>query len=94
LNIVNESGKKLNTSNSDKKVFVELRAPLNINPNQKDLAWVEQILENGDVIRVNLVETGEDTGIFSAALKPYPGNKTRLSYGYWGFRKEAVLKWN
>jgi hypothetical protein len=94
LNIVNESGKKLNTSTSDKKVFVELKAPLNINPNQKDLAWVEQILENGDAIRINLIETGEDTGIFRAALKPMPGKNTRLSYGYWGFRKQAVLKWN
>jgi hypothetical protein len=71
-----------------------LKAPLNINPNQKDLAWVEQILENGDAIRINLIETGEDTGIFRAALKPTPGKNTRLSYGYWGFRKQAVLKWN
>jgi len=94
LNTVNASGKKINASTSDKKVFVELKAPLNINPNQKDLAWVEQILENGDAIRVNLVETGEDTGIFRAVLKPTPGKKSRLSYGYWGFRKETVLNWN
>jgi hypothetical protein len=94
LRIVNASGKMINASSTDNKVFVELKAPLNINPTQKDVAWVVQTLENGDVIRVNLVETGEDTGIFRAALKPYPGNKTRLSYGYWGFRKEAVLKWN
>jgi hypothetical protein len=94
LSTVNAVGKKINVSKSDQKVFVELKAPLNINANQKDLAWVEQILENGDVIRVNLVETGEDTGIFRAAVKPTPGKKTRLAYGYWGFRKETVLNWN
>jgi hypothetical protein len=94
LRMVNASGKMINASSTGNKVFVELKAPLNINPTQKDVAWVEQTLENGDVIRINLLETAEDTGIFRAALKPTHDKKTRLSYGYWGFRKEAVLKWN
>ena len=94
LRMVNASGKMINASSTVNEVFVELKAPLNINPTQKDVAWVEQTLENGDVIRINLLETGEDTGIFRAALKPTHDKKTRLSYGYWGFKKEAVLKWN
>jgi SSS family transporter len=94
LKIVNQVGQRTAKSSSSKAIFVELRAPLNINPSKKDVAWVEQKMDGGKTARILLTETDIDSGVFRAALEPTKGKKLLLSYGYWAFRKEASLQWN
>ena len=94
LNVVNESGKKLTTIPKGTKAYVELRAPLDLDPATNDKAWVEQIVAGGKTERIVLVETAPNSGIFRAPLKSVKGSKIVLGYGYWGFRKEAVAKFD
>jgi hypothetical protein len=94
LNVVNESGKKLTTIPKGTKAYVELRAPLDLDPATNDRAWVEQIVAGGKTERIVLVETAPNSGIFRAPLKSVKGSKIVLGYGYWGFRKEAVAKFD
>ena len=88
---VDAAGKMITNAGKHKKVFIQLKAPLNLHPDKADEAWVE--LKEGDAptVKHRLKETAPNTGIFSAAYKPKPFKKTIVSYGYWGFKKMAVL---
>lgn len=92
--MVNAKSKHIAEVSARKKAFVELRAPLNLNPVLVEKAWVEQTEEGGKIARIELTETGPDTGVFRALLSPVKGKKITLGYGYWGFRKEASLSFN
>jgi hypothetical protein len=52
---------------------------------------VELKAPDGKVSRITVVETGPDTGVFMASFTPGKRGVWRSSYGYWGFRKEALL---
>ena len=88
---VDAAGKMITNAGKHKKIFIQLKAPLNLNPDKADEAWVE--LKEGDAptAKYRLKETAPNTGIFSAAYNPKPLKKATVSYGYWGFKKEAVL---
>ena len=91
LHVVDASSKKISKVSGNKKAYVELRAPLNLNPSQKEKAWVEKIAEGGKTERIELTETAPDSGVFRALLTPVKGQEIMLGYGYWGFRKETSV---
>lgn len=91
LNIVNAASKKVVNAAGKEPVFAELIAPLNLQPSVVEKAWIEQRIEGGKTTRLELLETGPDTGVFRTALKPVKGKKLIVGYGYWGFRKEAEI---
>ena len=92
INFLDKKGNALTKTKTGQNIVVELQAPLNVDDNKIDTAWIE-ISENDEKPqKVKLEETGANTSVFRAVLKK--NNKTTLkaAYGYWGFRKEAVLK--
>ncbi|KAA9042227.1 hypothetical protein FW778_00480 [Ginsengibacter hankyongi] len=89
---VNAAGKKITHVGKLKKVFIRLKAPLNLHPDKVDEAWVELKEEDAPTIKYQLKETGPDTGTFSAAYTPGQFHKVTASYGYSGFKKQAVLE--
>ena len=91
LHVVDASSKKISKISGNKKAYVELRAPLNLNPSQKEKAWVEKIAEGDKTERIELTETAPDSGVFRALLTPVKGQEIMLGYGYWGFRKETSV---
>ena len=91
VSFVDQKGRPITRTNKAKKVFVQLEAPLNLNANAKDHAWVELQPTGGELVKYPLKETGHDTGIFRAEYRPKKGTTATAAYGYWGFRKEASL---
>lgn len=69
-----------------------MQAPLNVDDNKIDTAWVEISENDGQPQKVKLEETGANTSVFRAVLKKNKKTTLKAAYGYWGFRKEAVLK--
>lgn len=91
VSFVNEAGKAVTKAKKTDKVFIQLDAPLNINADAKDEAWVELKENGGERVKYKVIETGANTNIFRAIYQPGKSKKTTASYGYWGFRKEANL---
>jgi len=52
---------------------------------------VELKSPNGKVEKITVMETGADTGIFEASVPVSGSGVWTASYGYWGFRKQALL---
>ena len=92
INFLDKKGNALTKTKTGQNIIVELQAPLNIDDNKIDTAWVE-ISENDEKPqKVKLEETGANTSVFRAVLKKNNKKTLKAAYGYWGFRKEAVLK--
>jgi hypothetical protein len=73
-------------------ITIELKAALNQDWNKAEKGWVE--IRNGDstVIKLEVIETGVNTGLFTAKyIVPKTKNKVEVSYGYLGFMKKADL---
>jgi hypothetical protein len=85
-------GHALTETNNRKNIRILLRAPLGVDPVRPDSGWVELTSPNGVKSRLMVIETGDDTGVFSASFKPEKPGTWKASYGYWGFRKEAVIQ--
>jgi hypothetical protein len=75
-------------------ITIELKDALNIDWNKADKGWVEIAFANADPVKVEIVETGINTGIFTTKYS-IPTKKVKspltVSYGYWGFEKAAVI---
>ncbi len=91
IHFVDAAGEIITNSGAHKKVFIRLKAPLNLHPDKVDEAWVELKEGDAETVKYQLKETGPDTGSFSAAYTPIANKRAMISYGYWGFRKQAVL---
>jgi len=75
-------------------IIVELKAALNQDWNKTDKGWVEIRNGNDDVRKLEVIETGPNTGIFTAKYELPIGKsrrKTEISYGYLGFEKKAII---
>jgi hypothetical protein len=91
IRFVDEQRRPAIKSRFNKILYAELLAPLNINPLQPDKGWVELSAPDGSVCRLSLTETSKDSGLFSAIVPVTSSGEWRISYGYWGFKKTAVI---
>ena len=76
-------------------ITVELKAALNQDWNKVDQGWVDIKSDNEQVTKLEVTETGANTGNFTAKYvipKVKKGSQLELSYGYFGFGKTAHLK--
>jgi hypothetical protein len=78
-------------------ITIELKAALNQDWNKADKGWVE--IRNGKsaAIKLEVNETGPNTGLFTAKYqlpKGKSGTKTEVSYGYLGFEKKAIITYS
>jgi hypothetical protein len=92
IRFAGDDGKIITETNNRNKINISLRAPLGVDPLKRDSGWVELKAPDGKMSRITVVETGPDTGVFMASFTPGKRGLWRLSYGYWGFRKDAKLK--
>ena len=87
--------KQITNTKKGQTITIELKAALNIDWNIADKGWVEICYANADPVKVAVVETGYNTGIFTAKYS-IPTKKVisplTVSYGYWGFEKTADVK--
>ena len=95
MRILDEEAKKeITKAKAGQTIIVELRAALNQNRNAKDKGWVEISTGKDQMTRLELIETGHDTGIFVGKYT-VPGTKViesvAIGYGYLGFRKERKV---
>ena len=88
---VDKKNKPVGKAKMSKDLYVELIAPLNINPDQPDQGWVELTAPDGSVSRLALTETANDSGVFKAIVPIISSGKWTISYGYWGFKKSANI---
>lgn len=75
-------------------ITIELKAALNQDWNKADKGWVEIRNGNDHPSKVEVNETGANTGIFTAKYslpKEIKGDKSEVTYGYFGFTKKATL---
>jgi len=70
------------------------KAALNQDWNKAEKGWVEIQMGNEPAQKLEVTETGANTGIFTAQyIVPKTGQRSKLtvSYGYLGFEKKAEL---
>ncbi len=97
LRLLDETGQKIvNLAKPGQIVTVELKAALNQNWDKADIGWVE-IRTGNDKVKLEVTETGSNTGLFAAKFKipaEKAGAKLEASYGYFGLGTKATLKIN
>jgi hypothetical protein len=84
-------------ANPGQTITIELKAALNQDWNKAEKGWVEIRNGTSPVLKLEVNETGTNTGLFTAKYKfPKGGNgaKTEVSYGYLGFERKATLVHN
>nr|WP_158970577.1 hypothetical protein [Paraglaciecola sp. L3A3] len=87
-----QSHQSINQAKAGSSIVIQLKAALNQNWKIRDKAWVEVLIDNQKQ-RIELLETGINTGIFSTEYKVPKNAKTVLAtYGYLGFEKQANIK--
>jgi hypothetical protein len=78
-------------------ITIELKAALNHDWISAEKGWVDIRNGNGNLSKLEVVETGANTGIFTTKYKVLntviPG-KISFSYGYLGFKREAIIEIN
>ena len=75
-------------------ITIELKAALNQDWNKTDKGWVEISSGKSPVRKLEVIETGVNTGLFTAKYqlpKDKNSDKTEVSYGYLGFEKKAII---
>ena len=75
-------------------ITIELKAALNQDWNKAEKGWVEIRNGIGTAIKLEVIETGPNTGLFTAKYQlPTSDNwdKTQVSYGYFGFEKSTII---
>lgn len=83
---------EITNAKAGQTVTIELKAALNQDWNKEDKGWVEIVAGNEPATRLEVTETGPNTGIFTAKyVVPENKNKVEVSYGYLGFSKKAGL---
>ena len=91
IRFLDRRGNKTEQARAGQPVRILLRAPLNIETGKPDSGWVELKSPDGQVEKITVIETGADTGIFEASVPVRKAGLWTASYGYWGFRKQALL---
>jgi hypothetical protein len=89
--------KEVSTARPGQTVTIELKAALNQDWNSAEKSWLEIRNGNGKLSKLEVSETGANTGIFTAKYKVLKTGKPGIisvSYGYLGFKKEAILEIN
>jgi hypothetical protein len=85
---------EISAARRNQTVTIELKAALNQDWEKPDRGWVEIIYGEHTRIKLEVVETGKNTGIFTAKFR-IDGNiksdQLCVSYGYLGFQKTAFL---
>jgi len=86
--------KEITQAKPGQTITVELKAALNQDWNKADKGWVE--IRNGKepVTKLEVTETGPNTGLFTAKYQLPKGKnsgRTEVSYGYMGFEKKAII---
>jgi hypothetical protein len=89
VTITDRSGSSIKEFSKRKKLYASLRAPLNIDPSKVETAWVMVKKDDQEEQQLMMTETAPDSGIFTAPLNTKQASSIVVSYGYWGFRKEA-----
>jgi hypothetical protein len=95
INILEASTRKqISNPASGQKVIVQLKAALNLDWEKREEAWVLVQTDDNDPIKLRLIETDENTGVFQGELQlDYPETtKVKISYGYLGFEKEIQFQ--
>jgi hypothetical protein len=75
-------------------VLIELKAALNQDWNKIDKGWVDLVIGKNQAIKIELLETDNNSGIFVGKLtipQKANGNTIIASYGYLGFGKSATV---
>ncbi len=85
--------RELKSAKAGETVHIELRAALNQDWSKAEEGWV--IVQTGDQPpqKFRVVETGDNTGVFTAPLilNYSEGIRVNISYGFLGFEKRAEL---
>lgn len=89
VNITDRSGTPVKEFSKRSKLYATLTAPLNTDPSRVEEAWVIVKFDNKEAQKLVVKETAPDSGIFMAPLKTKNAAAVVVSYGYWGFKKEA-----
>jgi hypothetical protein len=87
----NDKGCLITEANAGDKLIISLKAALNINWSKRDKGWIDVYRGDGDVEKVALEETGNNTGIFEGEYKVKKENSGKsliFKYGYYGFGAE------
>jgi hypothetical protein len=78
-------------------INIELKAALNQDWNKAEKGWVEIRNGRSPSIKLEVNETGPNTGLFTAKYqlpKSKKGDKTEVTYGYLGFETKAIILFN
>lgn len=96
IRFTDHEGEKIKSAQKGRKFRIELKAALNIDPEEEENAAVDLYLDNTFLEQVILTETGRDSGLFEGFLSAdFPaGSLLRVSYGYLGFDKKAEITIN
>ncbi|MGB3849270.1 MAG: hypothetical protein WA958_04835 [Tunicatimonas sp.] len=93
LRVMNQDRSLADTLNYGDVVTIELKAALNLNWNQRESGTVTVQVDEQAPFAVQVLETGENTGLFTGTLQlNYPQKtRVRISYGHFGFAKSTSL---
>ena len=92
IRITNREGAPITSAKRGDTIRIELKAALNQNYNAIDKGWIDVKLDNEEPMRLDVVESGPNSGVFVAEYTLPKGHKTlSASYGYFGFTKSAEL---
>lgn len=78
-------------------ITIELKTALNLDWNKADIGWIEISAGNDVPQKMEVTETGNNTGIFKAEYvvpKMKKGTEIRFSYGYFGLGVSSILTMN
>ena len=92
-----ESKKVISSAKPGQTITIELKAALNQDWNKVDKGWVEATIGKNNPEKLEVIETGLNTGIFTSQYqlpKAAISGKLAVSYGYLGFASKAELSIN
>ena len=95
IRVLDDAGKQISAAKPGQTIELELKAALNQDANIKERGWV-LITDGGQsTAKLEVVETNNNSGIFTAKYTVPRSTKAKaieLSYGYWAFLKSAKVE--
>lgn len=94
LKILNGRGEPIHRVKNGETVTIELEAALNQDWQKPESGWVLLRVKDQDPRKIEVIETGPNTGIFRSKYKVEAPEKSEvaISYGYLGFEKKSALQ--
>ncbi len=94
LKVFNSKGESVERVKNGETLTIELKAALNQDWQKPESAWVLLSVKDQEVRKIEVTETGDNTGVFRATYKVEAPEKSmiEISYGYLGFEKKAGLQ--